>query len=111
MHSCNDYIENVFLQISINVIRYNVYHFFLKAPSKKGIKNLTAMKKTTCPNYLFAIVLLLLSAPIFSQNLVPFSPRYDKAIKGDILQIGNSNVGLHKLQKETNPQKVLHYLA
>ena len=32
---------------------------------------------------------------MFAQNLVPFSPRYDQAIKGDILLIGNSNVGLH----------------
>ncbi|WP_136480940.1 T9SS type B sorting domain-containing protein [Cognatitamlana onchidii] len=53
------------------------------------------MKKPTCTNYLFAIALICLSMQLFSQNLVPFSPRYDRAIKGDILQIGNSNVGLH----------------
>ncbi|WP_298535635.1 T9SS type B sorting domain-containing protein [uncultured Algibacter sp.] len=53
------------------------------------------MKKPTCSNNLFVIALLLLSVQLFSQNLVPFSPRYDQAIKGDILQIGNSNVGIH----------------
>ena len=53
------------------------------------------MKKPTYSNVLFAILMLLLSVQLFSQNLVPFSPRYDQAIKGDILQIGNSNVGIH----------------
>lgn len=53
------------------------------------------MKKPTCSNYVFAITLLLLSVQLFSQNLVPFNPRYDEAIKGDILLIGNSNVGIH----------------
>jgi len=30
-----------------------------------------------------------------AQNLVPFTPRYDQAIKGDMLLIGNSNLGIH----------------
>ncbi|WP_189359218.1 T9SS type B sorting domain-containing protein [Algibacter mikhailovii] len=53
------------------------------------------MKKPTCSNYVFVITLLLLSMQLFSQNLIPFNPRFDQAIKGDILLIGNSNVGLH----------------
>lgn len=53
------------------------------------------MKKPTCTNILLVSVLLLLSMQLFSQNLVPFSPRYDEAIKGDMLLIGNSNVGIH----------------
>src|SRR5690606_33592374 len=35
----------------------------------------------------------------FSQNLVPFVPRYDGAIRGDMLLIGNSNLSVHR----TNP--------
>ncbi len=41
------------------------------------------------------IILLFMGMQSFAQNLVPFSPRYDQAIKGDMLLIGNSNVGLH----------------
>ena len=58
------------------------------------------MKKTT---FIFNLLVVFLSLFCFSsmmgQNLVPFNPRYDQAIKGDILLIGNSNVGLHP----TNP--------
>ncbi len=57
------------------------------------------MKKPTLFNKGLVALLLLMSIQLFSQNLVPFSPRYDQAIKGDILLIGNSNVGLHV----TNP--------
>lgn len=53
------------------------------------------MKKPTYVNSGLVVVLLLISMQIFGQNLVPFSPRYDEALKGDILLIGNSNVGLH----------------
>lgn len=39
---------------------------------------------------------MLLSVKVsMAQNLVPFSPRYDQAIKGDMLLIGNSNLGVH----------------
>tara|TARA_R110002050_G_scaffold100607_1_gene208335 strand:- start:14027 stop:24442 length:10416 start_codon:yes stop_codon:yes gene_type:complete len=53
------------------------------------------MKKTTYVNKTLVFLLFLFSVQLFAQNLVPFSPRYDEAIKGDILLIGNSNVGLH----------------
>jgi large repetitive protein len=65
---------------------------------KEKLKQLT-MKKPTYLKLLLALSLLLACFSGMSQNLVPFSPRYDQAIKGDILLIGNSNVGLHP----TNP--------
>ncbi len=57
------------------------------------------MNKTTYVKYSIIAILLLLGVQVFAQNLVPFSPRYDQAIKGDMLLIGNSNVGIHV----TNP--------
>ncbi|KJD34502.1 hypothetical protein PK35_01540 [Tamlana nanhaiensis] len=58
------------------------------------------MKKKYFLKIVLAIALTLgCYSSFFGQNLVPFSPRYDQAIKGDILLIGNSNVGLHP----TNP--------
>jgi len=53
------------------------------------------MKKPTFSKIAIVVILLFLGQYIAAQNLVPFSPRYDQAIKGDILLIGNSNVGLH----------------
>ncbi|MEC3908716.1 T9SS type B sorting domain-containing protein [Tamlana sp. 2201CG12-4] len=53
------------------------------------------MKKPACLNKGLVVLMLVLSIPLFSQNLVPFAPRYDEAIKGDMLLIGNSNVGIH----------------
>ncbi|MCF7560009.1 T9SS type B sorting domain-containing protein [Sabulilitoribacter multivorans] len=54
------------------------------------------MEKTTFANKLLVVLVFLLCfGSMMGQNLVPFSPRYDEAIKGDILLIGNSNVGLH----------------
>ncbi len=57
------------------------------------------MKTPTYVNNCVIALILLMSMQLFAQNLVPFAPRYDEAIKGDILLIGNSNVGLHV----TNP--------
>jgi gliding motility-associated-like protein len=53
------------------------------------------MRKPTCLDKGLVVIVFLLSIQLFSQNLVPFAPRYDEAIKGDILLIGNSNVGIH----------------
>jgi gliding motility-associated-like protein len=53
------------------------------------------MKKPTFSRIAVLVVLFVLGQQMVAQNLVPFSPRYDEAIKGDILLIGNSNVGLH----------------
>ena len=61
-------------------------------------KQTTMRMPTYVYNCIIALVLLM-SVQLFAQNLVPFAPRYDEAIKGDMLLIGNSNVGLHV----TNP--------
>ncbi|GGK31884.1 T9SS C-terminal target domain-containing protein [Yeosuana aromativorans] len=53
------------------------------------------MKKPTLLKLAFVALLLLVCFKSNAQNVVPFSPRYDQAIKGDILLIGNSNVGIH----------------
>jgi large repetitive protein len=53
------------------------------------------MKKPTFSRIAQIVLFLIIGQQMFAQNLVPFSPRYDQAIKGDILLIGNSNVGLH----------------
>ncbi len=53
------------------------------------------MKRPTFSKIAIIVLLLILGAQTFAQNVVPFSPRYDQAIKGDMLLIGNSNVGLH----------------
>src|SRR5690606_260048 len=57
------------------------------------------MKKTTCLKNVLALLLLLFSLSGIAQNFVPFVPRYDEAIKGDMLLIGNSNLSVHP----TNP--------
>ena len=44
----------------------------------------------TYVKHCIAVLVLLMSSQFFAQNLVPFAPRYDEAIKGDILLIGNS---------------------
>ncbi|WP_282042652.1 T9SS type B sorting domain-containing protein [Winogradskyella flava] len=53
------------------------------------------MKKPTFSRIAIVMVTMCLFMTSFAQNVVPFSPRYDQAIKGDMLLIGNSNVGLH----------------
>jgi gliding motility-associated-like protein len=57
------------------------------------------MKRPTFSKIAITILLLFFGLTMNSQNLVPFSPRYDQSIKGDMLLIGNSNVGLDA----TNP--------
>ncbi|TCL63183.1 gliding motility-associated-like protein [Mariniflexile fucanivorans] len=57
------------------------------------------MRKTTFFNLLIVLFSLQCFNVVIAQNLVPFNPRYDEAIKGDILLIGNSNMGVH----QTNP--------
>ncbi|MCB4797964.1 T9SS type B sorting domain-containing protein [Neotamlana laminarinivorans] len=46
--------------------------------------------------FLVVIFTVLGYSNIDGQNLVPFAPRYDQAIKGDMLLIGNSNMGVHE---------------
>lgn len=47
------------------------------------------MKKTTFLKATY-VVLLLLSISSFSQNFMPFTPRFDADVKGDMLMIGNN---------------------
>lgn len=51
------------------------------------------MKKTTYVNSGFIVLLLLLSMQIFAQNYVPFTPRFNQDLKGDIVLIGNNILG------------------
>lgn len=51
------------------------------------------MEKTTYLTKGFVMVLLLLGLQSFAQNYVPFSPRFDEDLKGDIVLIGNNILG------------------
>ena len=53
------------------------------------------MKKPTFFTISLVVMLLVMSFESVAQNLVPFTPRYDQAIKGGMLLIGNSNLGIH----------------
>ncbi len=53
------------------------------------------MKKPTFFTIKLVAILILASFGSVAQNLVPFIPKYDQAIKGDMLLIGNSNLGIH----------------
>ncbi|TDD99675.1 T9SS type B sorting domain-containing protein [Flavobacterium cellulosilyticum] len=48
------------------------------------------MKKTIFSRTTLVVLLLLLGVISYGQNFVPFTPRYDKTLKGDILLIGNN---------------------
>jgi gliding motility-associated-like protein len=62
---------------------------------RKEILNIVTMKRPTLFKNGLVVLFLLFCFSSMAQNLIPFAPRYDQAIKGDILLIGNSNVGLH----------------
>ncbi|TYA72007.1 T9SS type B sorting domain-containing protein [Seonamhaeicola marinus] len=51
------------------------------------------MKKTTYVNYSICAILLLLGVQMFAQNYVPFAPRFNQDLKGDIVLIGNNILG------------------
>ncbi len=51
------------------------------------------MKKTTYVNIGLVVLFLLLSLQAFSQNFVPFTPRFNQDLKGDIVLIGNNILG------------------
>ena len=59
------------------------------------------MKKPTFSRVVFIALLLLMGLEIHAQNFVPFVPRYDQAIKGDMLLIGNNNLSVHKTNAYT----------
>ncbi|EGV42056.1 T9SS type B sorting domain-containing protein [Bizionia argentinensis JUB59] len=53
------------------------------------------MKKPTFFKIGFIVTILLLSLQSFAQNYVPFTPRFDQTLKGDIRLIGNNLLSEH----------------
>ena len=51
------------------------------------------MKKITYLKTVQVVVLLLFGLQSFAQNYIPFSPRFDQDVKGDIVLIGNNILG------------------
>lgn len=51
------------------------------------------MNKTTYVSNGLVLMLLLLSLQLFAQNFVPFTPRFNQDLKGDIQLIGNNILG------------------
>jgi len=51
------------------------------------------MNKPTIPIITLVASLLLLSLQAYAQNFVPFTPRFDQDLKGDIVLIGNNILG------------------
>lgn len=67
--------------------------FFLMVPTKKKCKINTIMKKPTYTKASLVVVLLLFGLHAFAQNYVPFTPRFNQDVKGDIVLIGNNILG------------------
>ena len=51
------------------------------------------MKKPTLLNKGLVAILFLMCMPLFAQNFIPFTPRFNQDIKGDIVLIGNNILG------------------
>ena len=51
------------------------------------------MKKPTFSKIAITISLLLFGLQLFAQNYVPFTPRFNEDLKGDIILIGNNTLG------------------
>jgi len=51
------------------------------------------MRKPTFSKIIAIITLLLLGLQLYAQNYVPFTPRFNKDIRGDIVLIGNNILG------------------
>lgn len=62
-------------------------------PTKKKCKINTIMKKPTYTKASLVVVLLLFGLQAFAQNYVPFTPRFNQDVKGDIVLIGNNILG------------------
>ena len=54
------------------------------------------MRKPTFSSLVLVLCCFLFGLQSYAQNYVPFVPRYDEAIKGDMLLIGNNNLSNHK---------------
>ncbi|WP_303315151.1 T9SS type B sorting domain-containing protein [Flavivirga abyssicola] len=50
-------------------------------------------KPTTLKKELIVLLILLFSIQLFAQNQVPFTPRFNQDLKGDIILIGNNILG------------------
>jgi len=59
----------------------------------KKCKINTIMKKPTYIKASLVVVLLLFGLQAFAQNYVPFTPRFNQDVKGDIVLIGNNILG------------------
>ncbi len=51
------------------------------------------MKKPTHTTFYATVLVFLLSLPVLAQNFVPFTPRFNQAVSGDIVLIGNNTLG------------------
>ena len=51
------------------------------------------MNKTTYVRTGLVLLLILMSLQMFAQNFVPFTPRFNQDLKGDIQLIGNNILG------------------
>ncbi|MGC1632506.1 MAG: hypothetical protein WA749_10385, partial [Gelidibacter sp.] len=59
------------------------------------------MKNSTFSRIVLIALMLLMGWETYAQNYVPFVPRYDQAIKGDMLLIGNNNLSVHRTNSYT----------
>ncbi|RXJ51458.1 T9SS type B sorting domain-containing protein [Gelidibacter gilvus] len=69
------------------------------------------MKKPTFSRIAFIALVLFMGLESIAQNYVPFVPRYDEAIKGDMLLIGNNNLSVHRSNSyngDTNNESSTH---
>jgi large repetitive protein len=53
------------------------------------------MKKPTFSRIVLLAVFVLFAIQSSGQNFVPFTPRFDKTLKGDMLLIGNNILSVH----------------
>ncbi len=56
-------------------------------------QNIVIMKNPTFFKHVLVALLLLFSLQTIAQNFVPFNPRFNQDVKGDILLIGNNTLG------------------
>ena len=59
----------------------------------------TIMKKPTFSRIVAFISLLFLGLQSYAQNYVPFTPRFNKDVRGDIVLIGNNIFDLNCYSK------------
>ena len=57
------------------------------------VPNLVVMRKITFFKHVLFVLLLLNGLQSIAQNFVPFTPRFNQDVKGDILLIGNNILG------------------